>query len=139
MARLEDKTVENVCLYLEEHGFSESVIKYVRGKSNPIKLGKCTTSDQFIDEELNGDAIALGLASDPGPSWLKDIIPKLGLRLKVHNVLRSLLLVILSISYRMWHSLAQLLIHIQQSHQPLVIAFLWELKLLKLTMNWYTY
>lgn len=46
----------------------------------------------FTDEELDGDAIVLGLASDPGPSWLKDIIPKMGVRLKVHSVLRSLYL-----------------------------------------------
>ena len=39
---------------------------------------------------MDGSAIALGLASTPGPSWLKDVVPKVGQRLKVHNALRAL-------------------------------------------------
>ena len=38
---------------------------------------------------MDGKAIAFGLATAPGPDWLKDLIPTLGLRLKVHNSLRS--------------------------------------------------
>ena len=43
---------------------------------------------QISDEDLNGDAIAFGLASSPGPDWLKDAVPKVGLRLKIHNALQ---------------------------------------------------
>ncbi|SMN12479.1 hypothetical protein SPBRAN_1134 [uncultured Candidatus Thioglobus sp.] len=39
---------------------------------------------------MDGSAIALGLASTPGPDWLKDVVPKVGQRLKVHNALRAL-------------------------------------------------
>ncbi len=39
---------------------------------------------------MDGNAISLGFASSPGPDWLKDVVPTLGLRLKVYNDLRSL-------------------------------------------------
>ena len=39
---------------------------------------------------MDGKAIAFGLASAPGPDWLRDVVPTLGLRLKVHNALCSL-------------------------------------------------
>ena len=39
---------------------------------------------------MDGDAIVLGLASCPGPDWLKEIIPKAGQRFKVHRLLSSL-------------------------------------------------
>ena len=32
----------------------------------------------------------MGLASSPGADWIKDIVPLLGVRLKVHNALRTL-------------------------------------------------
>lgn len=32
----------------------------------------------------------MGLASSPGPDWIKDIVPVLGVRLKVHHALRAL-------------------------------------------------
>lgn len=38
---------------------------------------------------MDGKAIAFGLATAPGPDWLKDLIPALGLRLKVHNSLHT--------------------------------------------------
>ncbi len=44
----------------------------------------------IADQELDGCAIAFGLGSAPVPHWLKDIIPTLGQRLKVHNDLRTL-------------------------------------------------
>lgn len=34
---------------------------------------------------MDGDSIAVGLASSTGPDWLKDVISKVGLRLKVHS------------------------------------------------------
>lgn len=47
---------------------------------------------QISDEDMDGDAVAVGLASSPGPDWLKDLVPKVGVRLKIHNALRSLYL-----------------------------------------------
>ena len=41
---------------------------------------------------MDGNAIAVGLASGPGPDWLKDVVPKVGQRLKVHDALRALYL-----------------------------------------------
>ena len=39
---------------------------------------------------MDGNAIVFGLGSSPGPGWLKDVIPTLGQRLKVHNDLKVL-------------------------------------------------
>lgn len=43
----------------------------------------------FSDEDMDGKAIAAGLATCPGPDWLKDVVTKVGLRLKVHTALRT--------------------------------------------------
>ena len=42
------------------------------------------------DQDMDGKAIAAGLATCPGPDWLKDVVAKVGLRLKVHTALRTL-------------------------------------------------
>lgn len=39
---------------------------------------------------MDGIAIAIGLSTSPGPDWLKDVVSKVGLRLKVHSALRTL-------------------------------------------------
>lgn len=44
----------------------------------------------FAEQDMDGNAVAMSLASVPGPDWLKDIIPTLGVRLKVHTALRTL-------------------------------------------------
>ena len=44
----------------------------------------------IIENDMDGDAIVLGLASCPGPDWLKEIIPKVGQRFKVYRLLSSL-------------------------------------------------
>ncbi len=46
----------------------------------------------FTEEEMDGKAIAIGLSTTPGPDWLKDIIKKVGQRLKLHRDLRGLLM-----------------------------------------------
>ena len=43
----------------------------------------------IIDESLDGSAITIGLSTS-GPDWLKDVVSKVGLCLKVHNALRTL-------------------------------------------------
>ena len=35
-----------------------------------------------LEVEVDGQAVAAGLESSVGSDWLKDIVPKLGLRLK---------------------------------------------------------
>ena len=39
---------------------------------------------------MDGGAIAFGLSSSVGAEWLKEVVPKVGLRLKVHAALHSL-------------------------------------------------
>ena len=46
--------------------------------------------DLCSEQDVDGSAIAFGLGTTPSPDWLKDVVPALGLRLKVHNVLQSL-------------------------------------------------
>lgn len=40
---------------------------------------------------MNGKSIVYGLASAPGPDWLKDVVRLAGPRIVVHNELKSLL------------------------------------------------
>lgn len=47
-------------------------------------------SQLILDEDMDGSAISAGLGSGPGPDWLKDVVPKVGWRLKVHNALKEL-------------------------------------------------
>ena len=42
----------------------------------------------FADQEMDGEAIVAALATCSGPDCLKDVIPKLGSRLKVYNALK---------------------------------------------------
>lgn len=44
------------------------------------------------EEEMDGKAIAIGMSTSPGPEWLKEIVKKVGNKLKVHRELRALLL-----------------------------------------------
>lgn len=55
-----------------------------------VTLFDYTTFFGIAGQEMDGKAIAFGLASSPGHDWLKDVVPALGLRLKVHNALRTL-------------------------------------------------
>ena len=41
---------------------------------------------------MDGKAIAVDISTSPGPDWLKEIVKKVGIRLKVHRELRALLL-----------------------------------------------
>lgn len=40
---------------------------------------------------MDGNAIIWGLASTPGPDWLRDVVPTFGLRLRVYQSLQTLL------------------------------------------------
>ena len=44
----------------------------------------------LTEHELDGPAIAVGLGSTLGTDRLRDVIPQLGMRLKVHHSLRTL-------------------------------------------------
>lgn len=46
----------------------------------------------YVEEDMDGKAIAIGISTSPGPDWLKEIVKKVGIRLKVHRELRTLLL-----------------------------------------------
>lgn len=42
------------------------------------------------EQEMDGEAIAAVFTTSPGPDCLKDVLPKLGQRLKVYNALKCL-------------------------------------------------
>ena len=46
------------------------------------------TSGSFAEQEIDGEATAAAFATCAGPDCLKDVIPKLGIRLKVYNTLK---------------------------------------------------
>ena len=48
-------------------------------------------SSYTADQEMDGEAICTALATCPGPDSLREVIPKLGVRLKVYRVIRSAL------------------------------------------------
>lgn len=48
-------------------------------------------SSYTADQEMDGEAIFTALATCPGPDSLREVIPKLGDRLKVYGVIRSAL------------------------------------------------
>ena len=39
---------------------------------------------------MDGEAVIAGLSSSTGPDWLKDVLDKVGVRLKVHSTLKML-------------------------------------------------
>ena len=91
---LEEKSIDDVCQWLEDCGFSESILRTFRGKTSyPHDLYLCSGISMSVyvtaEQDMDGKAIAFGLATAPGPDWLKDLIPALGIRLKLHNCLRS--------------------------------------------------
>ncbi len=85
--KLEDMSVDDVCEWLDEKGYSDCLVKIFRGQFISIFRNDEHRNDEHVyviaDQELDGCAIAFGLGSAPGPHWLKDIIPTLGQRLKV--------------------------------------------------------
>ena len=88
---MESKSVDDICEWLEERGFPKTVSQTFRGEESMLCLHGCLAvfRTQISDEDLDGDAVAVCLPSSPGPDWLKDVV-KVGLRLKVHNALRTL-------------------------------------------------
>lgn len=85
---MEEKSLDSICDFLEGKGYPDSVVEAFRGKNvTTLLLLLCQL---ILDEELDGQAVAAGLASSIGSDWLKDIIPKVGLRLKLHQSLNSL-------------------------------------------------
>ena len=42
------------------------------------------------EQEMDGEAITAVFTTSPGPDCLKDVLPKLGQRLKVYNALKCL-------------------------------------------------
>lgn len=103
---LERKSLDKVCEWLEDERFPDSVVSTFRGKetcknmyfavvnlscvwTRIIKPYVTFVHDLCSEQDLDGSAIAFGLGTTPSPDWLKNVVPALGLRLKVHNALRS--------------------------------------------------
>lgn len=42
----------------------------------------------FIDHAMDGDAIVAAFASTPGPDCLRDVLPKVGQRMKVYMTIK---------------------------------------------------
>ena len=93
--------MDDVCDWLEDNGYPETTQQSFRGiystavsctKNYYLYIGvqRLIVLSCLTEQEMDGNAINFGLASAPGPDWLKDVVPTLGLRLKVHNSLRAL-------------------------------------------------
>lgn len=44
----------------------------------------------ILEEDMNGPAIVAALATCPGPDCFKDVVKKVGQRLRVYNSLKTL-------------------------------------------------
>ena len=88
--RLENKSVDDICEWLEGKGFSDAVLDIIRGNFFNSTKYQWLPPGFSLEQELDGNAIAMGLASSPGPDWIKDIVPVLGVRLKIHHALRAI-------------------------------------------------
>lgn len=53
-----------------------------------------------IDQEMDGEAVSVALATHCGPDCLKDVLPKYGIRLKVYNMINRLMLIM----FRQWYN-----------------------------------
>lgn len=85
---MEAKSLEEVCEYLEDQEFPESVLESFRGLHIQL-IGSAQKLIICLEHQLDGSAIAVGIASSPGPNWLTEVVPTLGTRLKVHQALRT--------------------------------------------------
>lgn len=43
----------------------------------------------IVDQDMDGEAVTAALATTPGPDCLKDVLPKLGQRLKVYKAFQE--------------------------------------------------
>ena len=86
------ESVEDVTSWLQEKGFSEDIIVAFKGNSKlcTYVYGTLSSSLNITEQEMDGEAIAAVFATSPGPDCLKDVLPKLGQRLKVYNALKTL-------------------------------------------------
>ena len=95
---LESMTIDDVCDFLEDRGYPESLVDIFRGTFTPSFFAELIFFCLFclfiffpsLEQEMDGAAIKFGLGTSPGPQWLQEIVPVLGQRLKVHNELRTL-------------------------------------------------
>ena len=81
--QLEEKSIDDVCQWLEDGRFPDSILQTFRGTSGYAVSTQSILSVICLNTEQDMDckAIAFGLATAPGPDWLKDVIPALGLML----------------------------------------------------------
>ena len=75
---MEVKSLHEICEFLEEQGFPNSVLDSFRGwYTLPLYTGLIMykNATHVVVHELDGSAIAVGIASSPGPNWLMEVIP----------------------------------------------------------------
>lgn len=60
------------------------------GDTQGVAMSLHVSISLILDQEMDGKAVCAGLATCPGPDWLKDVVLKVGFRLKIHNALRTL-------------------------------------------------
>lgn len=80
--------MDEICEWLEDRGFAESVLRTFRGTlKEHVNNCRSLCCVLYVEQDMDGNSIAMGLGPTPGPDWLRDIIP---VRIKVHYALRTL-------------------------------------------------
>ena len=88
---MEKLSTTELSMWLQDKGFSVDVQEAFEGMKASILTvtvflylcEPCTT-----EQEMDGEATVAAFATSSGPDCLKDVIPKLGSRLKVYNAIR---------------------------------------------------
>ena len=97
---MENKSLDKVCDLLRPKGFDESIVQDTSSRPWHPVGDNHTVFDvlsatqyahifQFLDEDMDGEAVCTALASCPGPDCLKE---KCGPRLRVYKALRAVCL-----------------------------------------------
>jgi len=60
-------------------------------KCEPATYDHSCTDFVLLDNEMDGESLKALLLSNAGPDCLKELIPKLGIRLRIYKQIKSLL------------------------------------------------
>lgn len=79
---------EELLEWMEKQDFPHDVVQSFKGK--PSGNLRCVGFSHFsIDNEMDGESLEALLASNAGPDCLKELVPKLGVRLRIYKRIKS--------------------------------------------------
>ena len=83
--------IDQLCTWMEDQDFSMDVIESFRGSLARGKIILTSWRHVFVDNEMDGEALETLIGTSIGPDCLKELIPKLGVRLKVYQRIKTMM------------------------------------------------